>query len=209
MRAAELCALAGLPARVIASLDPGRASGIEALGDADLQRITAAAIAEVQAACAVWGHSHLLAAIDAQLSGWLGGLDAAGVRALLEELTDQALAGGHGVVCLEAPDLAETPALLRRADGRSIYSPHDRALYTTRPQLDAEEQLLAAAAAHGGPAATTEDTAAALGGTVTELAACLVGPCPVTWPASPRLSLRASGGRTGCAMTRPPRSTGS
>lgn len=70
----------------------------------------------------MWGRSQLLAAIDAQLPGWLGGLDAAGVRAPLDELTDQALAGGYGVVCLEAPDLAETPQALRRADGRSIYS---------------------------------------------------------------------------------------
>jgi hypothetical protein len=135
-----------------------------------VSRILGAAVAEVQAARAVWGRSQLLAAIDAQLPGWLGGLDAAGVRAVLEELTDQALAGGHGVVCLEAPDLAETPPVLRRADGRSAYSPHDRALYTTRPHLEAEEQLLAGAAARGGPAASTEDAAAALGGTAAELA---------------------------------------
>jgi hypothetical protein len=43
------------------------------------------------------------------------------------------------VVNLEAAELAEVPAALRRPDGRSVYSPHDRALYTTRPQLDREE----------------------------------------------------------------------
>ena len=110
MRAAELGALADIPARVIGSLDPDTAPGISALGEAELRRITSAAVAEVQESRAVWGRSQLLAAIDAQLPGWLGGLDAAGVRALLEELTDRALAGGHGVVCLEAPELAETPA---------------------------------------------------------------------------------------------------
>jgi hypothetical protein len=169
MRSAELGALSGIPVRVIASLDPGTAPGIEALDDVELRRITAAAVAKVQAAHAVFGRSHLLAAIDAHLPGWLGGLDAVGVRALLDELTDQALAGGHGVVCLEAPELAETPEALRRADGRSIYSPHDRALYTTSPQLEAEQQLLAAAAGRGGPTASPADAATALGGTASQL----------------------------------------
>ena len=53
MRAAELGALADIPARVVGSLDPGSAPGIEALGDAELRRITGAAVAEVQASRAV------------------------------------------------------------------------------------------------------------------------------------------------------------
>jgi hypothetical protein len=171
MRAAELGALADIPARVIASLDPGTAPGIDAVGHAELHRILAAAVAEVQAARAVWGRSQLLAAIDAQLPGWLGGLDAGQVRSLLDQLTDQALSGSHGVLSLEAPDLIAPPPALRRADGRSIYRPHDRALYPTRPQLDAEEQLMAAAGQNGGPAADPDAAAAALGGTRTELSA--------------------------------------
>jgi hypothetical protein len=171
MRNAELGALADIPARVIASLDPGTAPGTGALGQAELHRILSAAVAEIQAARAVWGRSQLLAAIDAQLPGWLGGLDPGQVRSLLDQLTDQALGHGHGVISLEAPELAETPETLRRADGRSIYNPHDRALYTTRPQLDAEEQLLAAAGQDGGPAADPDAAAAALGGTRAELAA--------------------------------------
>jgi hypothetical protein len=171
MRAAELGALADIPAALIGRLDPAAAPGA-ALGEQELRRVTAAAVADVQAARAVWGRSHLLAAIDAHLPGWLGGLDAAQVRAVLEELTDRALApeSGHGVVNLEAPELAETPASLRRADGRSVYSPHDRALYTTRPQLDAEERLLAAAGEHGGPRTGAQEAAAALGGAPADLA---------------------------------------
>ena len=57
MRAAELGALADIPLRVIGSLDPGLKPGIEALGDAELHRITAAAVAEVQGARAVWPRS--------------------------------------------------------------------------------------------------------------------------------------------------------
>jgi hypothetical protein len=183
MRAAELGALADIPARVIAILDPGTAPGIGALGQAELHRILSAAVAEVQAARAVWGRSQLLAAIDAQLPGWLGGLDAGQVRSLLDQLTDQALAGSHGIVSLEAPELAATPPALRRADGRSIYTPHDRALYTTRPQLDAEEQLLAAAGADGGPAADPAVAASALGGTRAELSGLPGRSRPGTEPA--------------------------
>lgn len=159
MTAAELGALADIPARVLGSLDPA-GPGIAALADEEIGRVLAVAVAEVQAAHAVWGRGQLLAAIDAQLPGWLGGLDAAAVRALLEDLTSQALTG-YGVVNLEAPDLVQMPAALRRKDGRSIYTPHDRALYTTQPQLDAEEQLLTAAGQPGGPAATATAAAAA------------------------------------------------
>jgi AAA domain/TrwC relaxase len=168
MTRAELGALDAIPARVIGSRDPA-AQGLAALAGEQISRILAAAVSGVQAAHPVWSRGQLLAAIDAQLPGWLGGLDAAQVRQVLEELTSQALAGGHGVVNLEAAELAEVPAALRRPDGRSVYSPHDRALYTTRPQLDREEQLLAAACQSGGPAVPAEAVAAALGADPAEL----------------------------------------
>jgi hypothetical protein len=171
MRAAELGALTHIPGRVVGSLDVAAAPGIGALGDAELRRLTEAAIAELQAARAVWTRSHLMAAIDAHLPGWLGGLDEAAVRRVLGELTDQALspAGGYGVLCTEAAELVSPPSALRRPDGRSAYSPHDDALYTTKPQLDAEEQLVAAAGRVGGPAADRAQVAAAMGATAAEL----------------------------------------
>ena len=117
-----------------------------------------------------WSRGQLLAAIDAQLPGWLGGLDAAAVRYVLEDLTDRALAR-HGVVSLEAADLVPVPAALLRADGRSVYTPHDRGLFTTRPHLDAEEQLMTAAGQTDGPAADPDAAAAALGAVRAELEA--------------------------------------
>jgi len=162
MTAAELGALDGIPAAVAGSLDPA-APGIAGLAGEEIARMLSAAVAEVQAGHAVWSRGQLLAAIDAQLPGWLGGLDAAQVRRVLEELTSQALAGGYGITSLEAPDLVPMPAQLRRSDGRSIYTPHDRALYTTQPQLDAEEQLLAAAGQSGAPAVPAAAAARALG----------------------------------------------
>ena len=143
MGAAELGALDAIPGRVLGTRDPA-APGIDELAGAELDRVLSAAVGDVQARHAVWSRSQLLAAIDAHLPGWLGGLDAATVRYVLDDLTSRALAG-YGVVSLEAPDLVPVPAALTRADGRSVYSPHDRGLFTTRPHLDAEEQLMAAA----------------------------------------------------------------
>ena len=179
MRTAELGALTHIPGQVVGSLDVPAAPGIGALGDAELRRMIEAAIAELQAARAVWTRPHLMAAIDAHLPGWLGGLDDAAVRKVLGELTDQALSptGGYGVLCTEAAELVSPPPSLRRPDGRSAYSPHDRALYTTRPHLEAEEQLLAAGGGHGGPAADPAQVAAAMGATAAELDA-LAGRVP-------------------------------
>jgi hypothetical protein len=162
--AAELGGLADIPARVTGSLAPG-APGITALGAADIDAVLSAAVADVQGRHAAWTRSQLLAAVDAHLPGWLGGLDAATVRRVLADLTDQALSGTHGVVSLEAAELVPVPAELTRADGRSVYRPHDSAMYSTRPHLDAEEQLLAAAGQTAGPAADPARTAAALGAT--------------------------------------------
>jgi conjugative relaxase-like TrwC/TraI family protein len=58
---------------------------------------------------------------------------------LLEEVTDRALAGEFGpVTCLESPEAAAAPALLRRADGRSVYQRHGGIKYATRVQLSRE-----------------------------------------------------------------------
>jgi hypothetical protein len=169
MGAAELGALDAIPARVAGTQDPG-AAGIDELAGEEVDRVLAAAVGDVQARHAVWSRSQLLAAIDAQLPGWLGGLDAAAVRYVLDDLTSRALAG-YGVVSLEAPDLVPVPAALTRADGRSVYTPHDRGLFSTRPHLDAEEQLMAAAGQTAGPAADPARVAAALGADPDALAA--------------------------------------
>jgi hypothetical protein len=171
MSAAELGALDGIPARVSGTQDLA-APGIEEMAAADVDRVLAAAVADAQAARAAWSRPQLMAAIDAHLPGWLGGLDARLVRHVLEDLTSRALAGGHGVTSLEAPDLVPMPASLLRADGRSVYAPHDRALYATASHLDDEEALARAAAqVAGGPAAGPARVAAALGATPAALAA--------------------------------------
>ena len=48
-------------------------------------------------------------------------MDPAAAAALLEDLADRALRSEfEPVACLEAPEPAEVPASLRRADGRSV-----------------------------------------------------------------------------------------
>jgi conjugative relaxase-like TrwC/TraI family protein len=90
--------------------------------------------------------------------------------ALLEEVTDRALAGEFGpVICLESPEAAPVPASLRRPDGRSVYQRHGGVKYATRVQLSREEKLVAQAGARCGPAMTRGQAARALGGEATEL----------------------------------------
>ena len=58
----------------VSAAEPGAldAPGIDELGAEQVDRVIRAAIAEVQAARAVWGRSRLIAAIDTQLPGGWG-----------------------------------------------------------------------------------------------------------------------------------------
>ena len=75
------------------------------------------------------------------------GLDPAAAAALLEDLADRALRSEfEPVICLEAPEPAEVPRSLLRADGRSVYQRHGGIRYATRAQLVMEERMAAQAA---------------------------------------------------------------
>ena len=64
------------------------------------------------------------------------GQDPAAAAALLEDLADRALRSElEPVTCLEAPEAADVPRSLLRADGRSIYQRHGGTRYATRAQL--------------------------------------------------------------------------
>jgi hypothetical protein len=61
------------------------------------------------------------------------GMNPAAAAAMLENLADRALTSEfEPVVCLEAPELADVPPSMRRADGRSIYQRHGGTRYATR-----------------------------------------------------------------------------
>ena len=104
------------------------------------------------------------------------GMDPAAAAALLEDLADRALASEfEPVACLEAPEPAEVPRSLLRADGRSVYQRHGGMRYATRAQLAMEERMLAQAGASGAPRMTRAQAAHALGADPAQLEDALTG----------------------------------
>ena len=82
------------------------------------------------------------------------------------------------MACLQAPEPAEVPRSLLRADGRSIYQRHGGVRYATHAQLSLEERMLALAHATGAPRMTRADAARALGADLAQLEAALAGRAP-------------------------------
>ena len=79
------------------------------------------------------------------------------------------------MACLEAPEPAEVPRSLLRADGRSVYQRHGGMRYATRAQLAMEERMLAQAARTRAPRMTRAQAARALGADPAQLEAALTG----------------------------------
>ena len=104
------------------------------------------------------------------------GLDPAAAAALLEDLADRALRSEfEPVICLEAPELAEVPRSLLRADGRSVYQRHGGTRYATRAQLVMEERMAAQASTSGAPRLARTEAAHALGADPARLEDALAG----------------------------------
>src|SRR5439155_2406747 len=104
------------------------------------------------------------------------GRDPAAAAALLEDLADRALRSEfEPVACLEAPELAEVPRSLLRADGRSVYQRHGGVRYATRAQLVTDERMAAQARASGAPRLPRAEAAYALGADPARLEAALAG----------------------------------
>jgi hypothetical protein len=106
-------------------------------------------------------------------------MDPAAAATLLEDLTDRVLASQfEPVACLEAPEVPEVPASLRRADGRSVYQRHGGVRYATRAQLVMEERMLTQARASTAPKLAREQAAHALGADLARLEGALTGAAP-------------------------------
>jgi len=104
------------------------------------------------------------------------GMDPAAAAALLEDLADRALRSEfEPVACLEAPEPAEVPASLLRADGRSVYQRHGGVRYATHTQLTLEQRMLALARADGAPRMDRAEAARALGADLAQLDRALTG----------------------------------
>ena len=105
------------------------------------------ALARVQAAHSTWTRADLMREIADCLPPAAQRMSPAAAVALVEDMTDRAIAGeAEQVICLDAPEWPPTPDYLRsELDGRSVYTRPGTTRYATQVQLSREEQLLAAA----------------------------------------------------------------
>ena len=132
---------------------------------AELTHAVQRALAVVQSAHSTWTRSDFLKQLALVLPVQTRQMAPEAAVALLQELTDEALAGSvEEVVCLEAPQWPPLPDYLRRElDGRSVYTRPGTTRYATRVQLAMEEQLLREAQRQGAPHLPREQAAGLLG----------------------------------------------
>src|SRR6185437_17727 len=100
----------------------------------ELARAAQKAVALAQQEKSAWTRADLVKYLGRVLPPT--GRDPAAAAALLQDLAGRTLASDfEPVSCLEAPEPAEVPASLRRADGRSVYQRHGGTRYATRAQF--------------------------------------------------------------------------
>ena len=160
------------------------------LTEPELARAAQKAVALAQQERSTWTRADVIKYLGRVLPR--SGLDPAAAAALLEDLADRALASEfEPVTCLEAPELAEVPRSLLRADGRSIYQRHGGIRYAMRAQLVMEERMLAQARATNAPRLTHAQAAHALGSEPAQLDAVLTGRADAAQDTRTRTGLRA------------------
>ena len=131
--------------RVLAEVRSARMQRSDVVAEGSVQAVAERAIATVEAGRARFGRHHVRAEVDRRVRA--ENLTGAASAALVEEATTWALdrlalridRRRDGAV------LVETPAPLRRADGRSQYERADSDLFTTVDVMAAEDAVMAAA----------------------------------------------------------------
>ena len=162
----------------------------ERLPELELARAAQKAVALAQQEKSTWTRADVIKYLGRVLPRT--GLNPAAAAALLEDLADRALRSEfEPVTCLEAPEPAEVPRSLLRADGRSVYQRHGGIRYATRAQLVMEERMLAQARARGAPRLTRAQAAHALGAEPARLDAALTGRADAAQDTRTRSGLRA------------------
>ena len=144
------------------------------LTELELSRAAQKAVALAQQDKSAWTRADVIKYLGRVLPRT--GLEAAAACALLEDLAGRALASEfEPVTCLEAPEPAEVPASLLRADGRSVYQRHGGTRYATRAQLAMEERMVTQAGAGAAPRVNRAQAAHALGADPARLEDALAG----------------------------------
>jgi hypothetical protein len=158
-------------------------------GQLEVSRAAQKAVALAQQDKSAWTRADVIKYLGRVLPRT--GMDPAAAAALLEEVADRALASEfEPVACLEAPEPAEVPASLRRADGRSVYQRHGGVRYATHAQLTMEQRMVALARASGAPRLDRAAVARALGADLAQLEAALAGRAQDSDDARTRTGLR-------------------
>ena len=153
-----------------------RSSGAPGLVPVELEvaRAVQKAVALAQQEKSTWTRADVIKYLGRVLPRT--GRDPAAAAALLEDLADRALRSEfEPVLCLEAPEPAQVPRSLLRADGRSVYQRHGGVRYATRTQLAMEQQMLTQAGAEDAPRLTRAQAAHALGADLARLEDALAG----------------------------------
>jgi conjugative relaxase-like TrwC/TraI family protein len=164
--------------------DPG-----PGLGQVEVSRVALKAVALAQQEKSTWTRADVIKYLGRVLPRT--GMDPAAAAALLEEVAGRALASEfEPVACLEAPEPAEVPADLLRADGRSVYQRHGGVRYATHAQLSMEQRMLALARTKGAPRMDRTEAARALGADLAQLEAALTGGTPDAQGERTRTGLR-------------------
>ncbi|WP_086708939.1 MobF family relaxase, partial [Streptomyces antimycoticus] len=141
--------LRDVPERVA---EAAAAAGTEAM-PFDPHRVTRDALEALEIEKPHWRRNDLLVEISRQIPECLGGLEPAQLRALVEELTDSALAPGSefDVKVISPPELIEMPKSLCLENGESIYSRPGGLRYSTGRHWSAEERMAQAIKTTGAP----------------------------------------------------------
>ena len=156
--------------------DP-RGPGPASISELELSQAAQKTVALAQQEKSAWTRADLVKYLGRVLPR--SGIDPPAAAALLEDLAERALRSEfEPVACLEAPEPAEVPRSLLRADGRSIYQRHGGVRFATHAQLSIEERMLAVARAPGAPRMTRADAARMLGADLAQLEAALAGRAP-------------------------------
>jgi conjugative relaxase-like TrwC/TraI family protein len=155
--------------------------------DLVLSRAAQQAVALAQQEKSTWTRADLVMYLGRVLPR--AGRDPTAAAALLENLADRALRSEfEPVLCLEAPEPAEVPRGLLRADGRSVYRRHGGTRYATRAQLTMEDRMLTQASAQAAPRMARAAAARALGADLNRLERALEGITSGAHDAEPALS---------------------
>ena len=136
-------------------------------------RVMQTALARVQEHKTTWIRADLMREIADSMPAEAHAMAPADAVALINQLTDRAIAGEAGhVMSLDAPEYPQVPGYLRRElDGRSVYTRPGTTRYATSVQIAREKELLDATGKEGAPHLTREQSASWLGAKAEELEA--------------------------------------